>query len=412
MATLMEMINQGIGGLNTPLGMLGTQLLANSGFDPNATGASRLGNAFAGVGQQQAQMQQMQMQGQLRQQQMQELALRQRAAQQQEAQRTSIGEMLKNNPGMMKNSPMAAAILAAGGDPADAAALGKLEGAGGPQMAKMPWTMEQPNPDGTRTFMKYNLETGGYEPVSTYKAPNMMNAEANVAQTQQNMQYKPIEVANSTARAEATGANAEVAQSRLALEQQKAAKEMEASAFKKRFDRLEFKTQYQGATKQFDEVANLADEVANSPALKSLYGPNGYIPPVAGSDAADLAAKIERLGTMAGFGELQRLKQNGVSLTPVSNVDLLNVQKSAMNASTLQSDKAAQAEFQRLAKVTRAAKEEASARFNEYDSLFSTPSAGTAEASGPAQISDDAGYNALPSGAMFIGPDGQTRRKP
>lgn len=31
---------------------------------------------------------------------------------------------------------------------------------------------------------------------------------------------------------------------------------------------------------------------------------------------------------------------------------------------------------------------------------------------GPAQVKNDADYNALPSGAMFIGPDGKTRRKP
>ncbi|QTN45046.1 hypothetical protein H7683_18950 [Ectopseudomonas mendocina] len=33
-------------------------------------------------------------------------------------------------------------------------------------------------------------------------------------------------------------------------------------------------------------------------------------------------------------------------------------------------------------------------------------------ASGPARINDDAGYNALPSGSLFIAPDGSTRRKP
>ncbi|MBH3341002.1 hypothetical protein I5L51_17970 [Pseudomonas mendocina] len=35
-----------------------------------------------------------------------------------------------------------------------------------------------------------------------------------------------------------------------------------------------------------------------------------------------------------------------------------------------------------------------------------------AASSGPLQISDDDGYNALPSGALFIAPDGTTRRKP
>jgi len=36
----------------------------------------------------------------------------------------------------------------------------------------------------------------------------------------------------------------------------------------------------------------------------------------------------------------------------------------------------------------------------------------TADAKQPAKISGDAEYNALPSGATFIGPDGKTRRKP
>ena len=32
--------------------------------------------------------------------------------------------------------------------------------------------------------------------------------------------------------------------------------------------------------------------------------------------------------------------------------------------------------------------------------------------SGPARVNSDAEYNALPSGATFVGPDGKTRRKP
>ncbi|WP_223456509.1 hypothetical protein [Pseudomonas sp. GL-RE-19] len=50
MATIMEMLNQGIGGLNTPLGQLGTQLLANSGPQQgNPNGGARLGQALAGM---------------------------------------------------------------------------------------------------------------------------------------------------------------------------------------------------------------------------------------------------------------------------------------------------------------------------------------------------------------------------
>ncbi len=40
------------------------------------------------------------------------------------------------------------------------------------------------------------------------------------------------------------------------------------------------------------------------------------------------------------------------------------------------------------------------------------PKPGAGGESAPARITDDAGFNALPSGALFIGPDGKTRRKP
>ncbi|MHC8395964.1 hypothetical protein ACYZT8_20350 [Pseudomonas sp. LB3P93] len=50
MATIMEMLNQGLGGLNTPLGQLGTSLLAQSGPQQgNPGGGARLGQALAGM---------------------------------------------------------------------------------------------------------------------------------------------------------------------------------------------------------------------------------------------------------------------------------------------------------------------------------------------------------------------------
>lgn len=41
-----------------------------------------------------------------------------------------------------------------------------------------------------------------------------------------------------------------------------------------------------------------------------------------------------------------------------------------------------------------------------------TPPGGAAPASGPARVTSDADYNALPSGTEFVGPDGKRRRKP
>jgi len=413
MASFMDMINQGLGNLNTPLGMLGTNMLANSGFQPGATAGSRLGNSVQGMAQQQAQMQQLQMQAQLRQQQQQEVMLRQQAMQKQQEQSAKLAEAMQANPDMAKQlGPLGSAVLQAGGDPADALGFGKLQAGAGPQMAKMPWSKAVPNEDGTTTSYEYDLNTGGYKPVSTYKTPTMMNAEANVAKTGQQMEIAPQQLELERQRANATGSNAEVAQQRLQLEQEKQQKEMASAAFKKQFDRLEFKQQSRAAVTAIDDVATLADEVANSPALNRLYGPNGYIPPIAGTDAADLQAKIDRLRAKGGLTELVNLKQQGVALTPVSNTDLLTAQTSFANFDKLQSDSSAKAEFQRAAAVLRRAKEEAQTRATEYDSLFDTPSAGTKAASGPATISDDAGYNALPSGAQFIAPDGTLRRKP
>jgi hypothetical protein len=54
MATIMDAINAGLEGLNTPLGQLGTQLLANSGPQAgNPSGGARMGQAFVGMQQQQ-----------------------------------------------------------------------------------------------------------------------------------------------------------------------------------------------------------------------------------------------------------------------------------------------------------------------------------------------------------------------
>jgi hypothetical protein len=56
MSTIMEMLNAGIGGLNTPLGQLGINMLAQSGPQQgNPGGGQRLGQAFAGMQQQQNQ---------------------------------------------------------------------------------------------------------------------------------------------------------------------------------------------------------------------------------------------------------------------------------------------------------------------------------------------------------------------
>jgi len=90
MSTILETLNQGIGGLNTPLGQLGTQLLANSGPQQgNPGGGARLGQALAGMSElqrQQALQQYRAQQIQLAEQQ-QAMALQQAQAKQEATQR-------------------------------------------------------------------------------------------------------------------------------------------------------------------------------------------------------------------------------------------------------------------------------------------------------------------------------------
>ncbi|WP_137806796.1 hypothetical protein [Pseudomonas sp. G(2018)] len=118
MATIMEMLNQGIGGLNTPLGQLGTQLLANSGPQAgNPSGGARMGQALAGMSEmQRAQaLQQYREQMIAVQQQQQQMALQQAQAKQEQAQRQQVAFQ---DPALQAQlGPMAKYLAQAGIDP-------------------------------------------------------------------------------------------------------------------------------------------------------------------------------------------------------------------------------------------------------------------------------------------------------
>jgi hypothetical protein len=118
MATIMDIINQGIGGLNTPLGQLGTSLLGQSGPQQgNPGGGARLGQAFANMSELQRQQalqayrnQQIQLAEQ--QQQMTLQQARAKAEQQQRQQEAFADPNLQSQLG-----PMAKYLAQAGIDP-------------------------------------------------------------------------------------------------------------------------------------------------------------------------------------------------------------------------------------------------------------------------------------------------------
>lgn len=378
MATFVDMLNQGLGGLNTPLGMLGTQLLAQSGPQAgNPGGGARLGAAFQGMQQQQAGLQQMQQQAQLRQIQEQEMALRARALQRQEK-RDMTMESVLNDPTLMGQlGPQQQTAIRLGMPIADAMKLGQ------PKQPTPPGMFDMPQADNTYVRKVWNPSTGTYDESVPFMPPQAQTAGVAQERLAMDKAAQPIELAGKQATADARTVNAQVAQERLAMEQAKQLREADKATMESKFKRLEFKQAYRGAVSQLDEVAQLASEIAGSKSLASLYGPNGYIPPVAGSDAADLQAKIEQLKAKGGLAELVKLKNNGVALTPVSNTDLTQAQTSFGNFDKIQSDVQARQVFQSVADTMLRAKTEAATRYNEYDSLYDAPSPGSVQQNAP-----------------------------
>lgn len=412
MATFMDMLNQGLGGLNTPLGMLGTQLLANSGPQAgNPGGGARLGQAFVGMQQQQAQQQQIEMQNQLRMIQGQEMALRAKTLERQDRQDQTMQRVLSSPEATAGMTPIQRQLMLAGYSPAD---IAKMQ----PQakQATPPGMFDMPDPNNPGQFIRnvVNPATGQLEQSVPFMPPQAQTAKVAQQRLEMDKDQLPIEQQFKERTVSATEQNAATAAGRVATQAAAEQRQQDAAKMASKFKRVEFKQAYRGAVSQLEEVETLADEIAGSKALNSLYGPNGYIPPVAGSDAADLQAKIDQLKAKGGLAELVKLKNNGVALTPVSNTDLAQAQTSFGNFDKLQSDVQARAVFGGVAGAMRKAREEAAARYNEYDSLYddNAPSAGSVQQNKPATITDDAGYNALPSGAIFTGPDGVLRRKP
>jgi hypothetical protein len=410
MASFIDMLNQGLGGLNTPLGQLGTQMMLSSGPQAgNPSGGARLGQAFVGMQQQQAQQQEMQQQAMLRQIQQQELLMRGRALASADKKEQGMAAFLQS-PEAQNLPPMARAMIGAGYKPADVA---KLSG-GGQKQATPPGMYDMPQPDGTYIRNVVNPQTGQLEQSVPFMPPQAQTAQ--VAQGRLAMDQGALPIAQGLKERQVSAAeqNAQTAEQRVATQQAAEQRQRDAAQMTSKFKRLEFKQAYRGAVTQLDEAQSLAREIANSKALPNLYGMNGYIPPVAGTDAADLQAKIDRLVSVATLTGVKQLKDAGVSLNPMTENDRNIIQKSVLNPTQLQSDVQARKVFSNYADVVQRSKDEAAQRYNEFDSLYDVP--GTSEPQkGPTTFDAsniDAGYNALPSGAEFIGPDGVRRRKP
>lgn len=150
---------------------------------------------------------------------------------------------------------------------------------------------------------------------------------------------------------------------------------------------------------------------------------------VPGTPAYDLARRIETIKANIGFGELQRMRDEsptGGALGQVAVQELTYLQSALGNLDQAQSREELEKNLrnirsiiERYDRIRGNAFERDYGRKPDVDRLLKEPeavdqkaqAAGAAPA-GPPRITSKEQFDALPSGTVFIGPDGQSRRKP
>jgi hypothetical protein len=159
----------------------------------------------------------------------------------------------------------------------------------------------------------------------------------------------------------------------------------------------------EGAQKQIMGTRNLQDAVANYRSKLAEFGKVDMLSPDARAKMGNAynnmmlqAKEAYNLGVLNGpdYDILQSVVKDPTKLGAAIT------SRSAMDAQA--------SELSRIAAgIEKTAMESHGKAYKARD-----VSGGPGPSGGLAKITDDAGYNALPSGSTFIGPDGKTRRKP
>lgn len=170
-----------------------------------------------------------------------------------------------------------------------------------------------------------------------------------------------------------------------------------------------------GASSGMDRLAAAANELKNHAGLKGITGLQGALPNMPGSDAANAAAMMNTLKSQVAFGVLQDMRNSsktGGALGAVSEKELVLLQNNLAALEKAQSFDAFKKALGDIVKYTDGAKDRMRSSFNMRHS--DKPSAETAQTAAPTaqQVSSPADIAKLPSGSLFVGPDGVTRRKP
>lgn len=406
MATFSDIFNQAGGKLetafNNPWMTLGLQLMQAGG--PQQTDMStgqRLAQAGMGFMDQRMQMAQLAQQKQLR-----DLQMAQAQREEDKAKRDAqYAEELRRNPGLLSSNPMAAAVLQAGGSVQDAMAVLK---ATQPKQPTAPFQYEMRGPDGSQTQYTYDASRGGYTAGPSYIPTDVRNADTAATNAQ---------IAQSRLEKEQAEADRKykLEQDRLRREQEAAERQRAADSLKSSMSKAELDAGYKGANAQFDKVIELTKTLENHAGLAGNFGVRGAIPTIPGTDAANARALLDELKANIGLSELVRLEQSGVKLTPVSNTDIAQAQAAGGNIEKLQDVGQAKLQLQKIREALEKAKAESGNNYSKVSELYKlqAPAQSAGQSSGGAAApKNQAEYDALPSGTIYIDPQtGRQARK-
>lgn len=159
-----------------------------------------------------------------------------------------------------------------------------------------------------------------------------------------------------------------------------------------------------------DNMLGTIDGVLNDPALDSATGWLSWMQAVPGTDQFRFGTRALQLQGQAFLQAFESLKGGG----QITEVEGTKATQAIGRLSTAQSPEDYRDALNELKGIINGAKTRASSSANapRPQAPAAAPPAAPAVNNGPVTITDDAGYDALPSGTRFVGPDGVEREKP
>lgn len=151
-----------------------------------------------------------------------------------------------------------------------------------------------------------------------------------------------------------------------------------------------------GVLSKADDMMTTIDGILNDPALDVSTGWLSWMQLIPGTDQYRFGQRALQLQGQAFLQAFESLKGGG----QITEVEGAKATQAIGRLSTAQKPEDYRDALNELRSIVNAAKERAQAR------------GGGNTAPSPVQVTDDASYDALPSGTVFIAPDGSTRRKP